>query len=126
MSRPYKSFVRVYAPTVIDGWGMYRCRVDDVFNVFVCMTHQFLEGNKSYPYELWIDYMAELPVWGFPTEERAMDFCKHHSNRYPLDRQLQLLKIRDQYWVANVLNSYYSVLEMAKATTNYDSQMQEL
>lgn len=126
MSRPYKAFVKVHAPTIIDGWGLYKCRVDDYFNIYVCMTHNFLEGPRSYPYELWIDYMAELPVWAFATEDQAREFCLHHTNRYPLDRQLQILKRRDEFWVATILNSYFSLIELCKASMSYDSKMQEL
>lgn len=125
MSRLYKSFVKVYAPTIVDGWGLYKCCVDDYFNIFVCMTHNFLDGPRSYPYELWIDYMAELPVWAFPSEEPARQFCVRHTNRYPIDRQLQLLRQRNEYWVATILNTYFSLIEVCKATTDYDSKMQK-
>lgn len=118
MSRPYKSFVRVYAPVNVSGWAVYRCRVDDYFEIYVNFTHLFLDGSCSYPYELFIDYMAELPAWCFTCWEQAQGFAQRHSNRYPIDRQMQLLRFRDQYWIGTVLNAYYSVIEMSKATVD--------
>lgn len=120
MKMRYMSYVSVYAPIISHGWGIYRVRIDDRFDVWVCCTHNYIEGGRSYNFDLFVDYMAELPVWCFASFEQAKAWTGLHSNRYPIYRQLQLLRHRDQYWFGHIIADYLSLESAAKETMNYD------
>lgn len=106
---PYKSFITVYAPIMESGWGIYKCLVDCRFSIYVCMTHNFIDGQKSYDFGLLCDLLCEVPCYCFCTLEQAMKFCKTKSNRYPIDRQLYWLRFRPDYWFSTVINGYFTV-----------------
>lgn len=120
MNQRYMSYVSVYAPILSAGWGIYRVRIDDRFDVWVCATHNFIEGGRSYNFDLFVDYAAELPLWCFVSLESAQEFTKLHSNRYPIYRQLQLLRHRDQYWFGHIIADYLTLESAAKNTIVYD------
>lgn len=109
MRKPYRSFVTVSAPERVEGWGLYRTIVDCRFTVWMACTHEFIPASKTYDFELFINYVSEIPCFCFGSKEQAIEFCKTKSNRYPIDFQLKGLKWRPQYWYATILEQYINI-----------------
>lgn len=123
MSRLYRAFVSVYTPTIIDGWGVYRCRVDDAFDLFACATHSFIDGNRTYDFELFVDIVSEVPIYFFGERAKAEEFARIKTNRYPIFRQLQLLKHREEYWFGTWIQAYFDAYEKGKMKDYYDCEV---
>lgn len=120
MKKPFKSHVRVYPYEAHHGWVCYRIVVDYVCTYYFCSTHIFIEGGKTYPFDLFVDYAAELPLYFFVSYEECVAFAKRHSNMYPIDRQLYLLRFRPQFWFATLLQKY---LEIQQWITEVESKL---
>lgn len=111
---PYKSIITVSRPAKVAGWGIYRLLVDCRFVVWCCMTHNFIDGLKTYDFGLITDLLSEVPCYCFPSYEQAEQFCKTKSNRYPIDRQLYWLRFRPDYWFSTNIMGYYTIEQWAK------------
>lgn len=111
MKKPYRSFVTVGQYEVVDGWGVVRTIVDCRFTIWMVSTHNFIQANKTYDFELFMNYVCEVPVFCFVIREQAVEFARLKSNRYPIDMQLKALKWRKQYWYSTILEQYCNMAQ---------------
>ena len=106
----YNEIVTIGDITPIAGWGVGRARVEKLFPFYFCEVENWIEKNKQYPLDLFIDIAAEVPVYFFPTWDDAEQFAKTKSNRYPIERRLYWLRFQQQYWFATILNYYMDTM----------------
>jgi len=106
----YNEVVTVEDITPIGGWGLGKAKVEHLFSFYFCEVEMWIEKNKQYPLDLFIDLAAELPVYFFVSWDAAEKFAKTKSNRYPIERRLWWLRFQPEYWFATVMNYFYDTI----------------
>lgn len=114
----YHNTFEVSQLTECVGWGIYHCLADGVFPVFCVCSHRWFECPASYGFNEFVDMAAELPLWCFVSLGQSLEFAKHHSNMYPIERQIFYLRCHADYWLSSILSQYYSYADYLKSVSD--------